>query len=779
MVGQPQAVSQTRSLGQSIRIGIGAAVVVIVAVVAFIVYKNVTSGPSAPTFTYAKVARGTLNLAVTATGPISAVDSLPLTFKQSGRLLQVLVQPGQQVKQGDVLAREDPTDFQHAADQAKATLAQQQANLDRVKTGPTPEQLTTAQQVIDTAQSNLKNAQANVDLVQQQNAKDIQTAQVAVDNAQKASDDAEANVALVQQQVDKANQVDQVAITNAQAALTSAQASLKSAQSVAGAGNAADQVAIQNATTAVADAQKNVVAAQQQQAAAAAADQTAVQTAQIALANAQANVQNTQAIVASGTPVQQQQLVQAKNALYATQVTRDAACNLNNHLNSSEGCAAANATVNTSQSAIDSLNAQILQAQAQAQATLATAQQAVTTAQQGLTTAQDAATSDAAKQKAAVATAQQAADTATAQLKAAQSTLANDNAKLQASVVASQAAVVQANSAEKSAEALAASDAAKGAGTVQTAQQAADAQSALLKTSQAALDSASTKAASALHSAQASVDSDQQAVTTGQDALAQLKAPATQADIEAAQAAQASAAAAYAVAQDNLAATTLVSPIDGTVAQVNGTAGQDLTGGAIPSNSTGFILLDNLRAMQVVAQVNETNMANVKVGNKVTFNVDAFPGQSLQGQVTIIQPLAVTQQNVVNYLVTSTFDPTTVKILPGMTAAVHIVTASRTNVLVVPNTALVYGDAQYSRAVADGTPVPGQPTSANAPTPDAVVVNKNGVQTVQVVTIGVSDGSVTEILSGLNEGDQVVLGIGSVPLPGPGISAATAATTAK
>ncbi|HEY8744115.1 MAG TPA: biotin/lipoyl-binding protein, partial [Chloroflexota bacterium] len=336
-------------------------------------YRVRTQAAATPTYSTVPVTRGDIAVGVNATGPVSTAASIPLTFKNSGLLTKVLVKPGDTVQAGQVLAQEDTADLQHALDQANAQLAQQQAALQKLLAGPTPQQLAVSQQAINTAQSNLADAQKNLDLVAQQNARDVQQSQVALANAQ-------ANAGSVQNEVAKGEAADQTAIANAQTALANAQKNVTAVQAQIAASTQADQVALQNAQQAVSTAQQNLTSSQQQIAAALQTDATAVQ-------NAQQSLQHAQAVAAAGTPVQQQQLAQAKNALNTAQIQRDAACNLADARNSQAGCNAANATVNTQQTAIDAVNAQIQQSQAQAQQTVAQAQAA-------LQTAQDAAAAD-------------------------------------------------------------------------------------------------------------------------------------------------------------------------------------------------------------------------------------------------------------------------------------------------------------------------------------------------------------------------------------------------
>ena len=116
----------------------------------------------AVTFNTAQVSQGTLQVTVSATGPVTNPSSVPLSFKSSGKLSEVDVSIGQHITAGQALARLDTTDLQAAVDQAQATLQQQQANLAKIAAGATPEQAVVAQAQIDAAQTTLDSAQKSL-----------------------------------------------------------------------------------------------------------------------------------------------------------------------------------------------------------------------------------------------------------------------------------------------------------------------------------------------------------------------------------------------------------------------------------------------------------------------------------------------------------------------------------------------------------------------------------------------------------------------------------------
>src|ERR1700716_2939183 len=106
---------------------------------------------AAPAYSTVRVSRGDIALSVSATGPVVAPTSLPLSFKSSGRISAIPVEPGQSVHAGDVLARLDDTDLRQQFEQAQAALAQQQAALRKLRAGAPPDQRAVAQAQLDAA----------------------------------------------------------------------------------------------------------------------------------------------------------------------------------------------------------------------------------------------------------------------------------------------------------------------------------------------------------------------------------------------------------------------------------------------------------------------------------------------------------------------------------------------------------------------------------------------------------------------------------------------------
>src|SRR5262249_16725347 len=111
------------------------------------------------------------------------------------------------------------------------------------------------------------------------------------------------------------------------------------------------------------------------------------------------------------------------------------------------------------------------------------------------------------------------------------------------------------------------------------------------------------------------------------------------------------------------------------------------------SASSAFIVLENLSQLSITAQVNEADIASVKVGQSASFTVAAYPGATFHGSVTTILPLGPTSSGVVTYPVTISVDTNSLNgdnLLPGMTATLTITTQERIGVVLVPNKVLSF-----------------------------------------------------------------------------------------
>jgi HlyD family secretion protein len=142
------------------------------------------------------------------------------------------------------------------------------------------------------------------------------------------------------------------------------------------------------------------------------------------------------------------------------------------------------------------------------------------------------------------------------------------------------------------------------------------------------------------------------------------------------------------VAETNLQHTYIYSPIDGTVTNRAIDIGQTVA--ASFQAPVLFTIAQDLTKMQVYAKTDESDIGQIRQGQKVTFRVDAFPRDTFSGTVTQVRMNPTTVQNVVTYDTVIDFDNPELKLFPGMTAYITIPVATAQNVLRVPNGALRY-----------------------------------------------------------------------------------------
>jgi HlyD family secretion protein len=224
------------------------------------------------------------------------------------------------------------------------------------------------------------------------------------------------------------------------------------------------------------------------------------------------------------------------------------------------------------------------------------------------------------------------------------------------------------------------------------------------------------------------------AETNYRDAAAHMEV--SQAQLDQAEAALAS-------AELDLGYTTIYSPVNGIVVSRNVDVGQTVA--ATFQTPILFVIAQDLTKMEVNANVSESDIGGVSEGTRANFRVDAYPKQFFEGAVTQVRNAPINIQNVVTYDVVITVDNRDLKLKPGMTANVTIVTASKDNPLRVPNGALRFRMPN----------VPFEKTSTFL----WVLDQHNRLNRVEVTT-GIADSLSTEIMEGpLHEGDRVIIGI--------------------
>jgi HlyD family secretion protein len=158
-----------------------------------------------------------------------------------------------------------------------------------------------------------------------------------------------------------------------------------------------------------------------------------------------------------------------------------------------------------------------------------------------------------------------------------------------------------------------------------------------------------------------------------------------------------------------------------------------------------FVIAKDLTKMQVTANVSESDIGGVAEGKAVEFTVDAFPAEPFQGIVSQVRNSPVSIQNVVTYDVIVDVDNRALKLKPGMTANVSIITATKDQILRVPNTALRFKP-------------PGVPTEKKKSS--VWTLDAAGRPRAVPLVSGAAGASYTEVREGeLREGDAVIVGL--------------------
>lgn len=198
----------------------------------------------------------------------------------------------------------------------------------------------------------------------------------------------------------------------------------------------------------------------------------------------------------------------------------------------------------------------------------------------------------------------------------------------------------------------------------------------------------------------------------------------------------------------NLSYAEIYSPIDGIVISREVEVGQTVVSSMNVANLFVIADLDN---MQVIGNVDEADIGQVKVGQKVTFSVDAYPDEVFEGSVTQVRLNPTTSSNVVTYEVVVDAPNPDHKLIPGLTANLTIYTLEQNDILLLPVSAFNF-----------------KPQQEVAKTPElaadqkCVWVKKGEHLRPVAVTVGVSNGVMTEIKSGLKAGEDVAVGYTSM-----------------
>jgi multidrug efflux pump subunit AcrA (membrane-fusion protein) len=223
----------------------------------------------------------------------------------------------------------------------------------------------------------------------------------------------------------------------------------------------------------------------------------------------------------------------------------------------------------------------------------------------------------------------------------------------------------------------------------------------------------------------------------------------------------------------------LTAPEAATVAAINGVVGTSSGsssggggGSSSSSSSSAFMTLIDISSLNITAQVNESDIANVKVGQAAQFTVASYPSATFRASVSSIELIGQTSSSVVTFPVHLAVDQNSLSgnnLYPGMTATVNITTAQRIGALLIPasaisftSTALQANEVSRSAITAltggAATSSTGSTSTSTTGSSRVVLTLNNGILTPVLIKTGLNSGQYIEVLSGLQEGSQVVVG---------------------
>lgn len=200
-------------------------------------------------------------------------------------------------------------------------------------------------------------------------------------------------------------------------------------------------------------------------------------------------------------------------------------------------------------------------------------------------------------------------------------------------------------------------------------------------------------------------------------------------------------------AQTNLGYAIITSPIDGIIISKAVEEGQTVA--ASYSTPTLFTIAQDLTDMRVIADVDEADIGEVEVGQRVSFTVDAYPGETFEGKVTQVRLEATTESNVVTYEVVISASNKELKLKPGLTANVTIFTLERNNIVSVPTKALRFTPTKEMLNPREKI--------EDCQGAHKVWVREGKTLKAYAVKTGITNGTRTQIVSGVKEGAEVIV----------------------
>jgi multidrug efflux pump subunit AcrA (membrane-fusion protein) len=782
--------------------------VVILALIGWFLWTQYTSTQNArPSYQTARVTQGTLRTTIAATGPIANPASVPASFKNAGKLIEVNVAIGDRVVAGQLLARQDTTDLEAQLNQAQAQLDQAEASEQVVKDGPTEEVRNQAEATLQQARVTQESAMKSLEATRNTAASAIASSAAGVTGAQIDLANAQKNLASTIEQRDAALAASQQTVTNAQVALENSRNALEKASADAEASLASAQLDVDNNIKDVAAARASQAAAEQVSEQNGVSDKVSLENARQSLKDAQAQFDAQKASTEKDLVVSRRQRDQQGVATQSAIQARQEACSNGN--GNTTACTAAKRSEDQARASLRTAEAQLNSAEASARQTMTQAAASVTNAQSTVRTAEASTNTGTASNIQSNTSARNSVQSAENALKTAMASLASARTQAASSIAQARTSVDQAESTLRTAQKSLESDTVQQNASVLQAQNSVESARAGLLSANATLENTRASQAANVQSAQNTADQQTAALGSAQATYAVNVANKTPAELDQARASTEQQRQAVRTAQNNLDAATLRAPADGTVASISGVVGQWVSGSNTNTNGTsasstsatavsstgatnatgGFITLTDVASLQVTPQVSEADIGRIAPGQGITFTVSAFPGQNFTGQVISIQPVGQTVSNVVVYNVICVVDRTDARLLPAMTATVNIIVEQQDNVILIPTSALSYARTQAAARGAGTGAGAGAGTGASAgagpvasPTtrgqgqgqgqrrgqqaggdetagsPAVVLVLRDGQAEPQPIRIGSSDDQNTVVLSGLNIGDQVITG---------------------
>lgn len=207
-------------------------------------------------------------------------------------------------------------------------------------------------------------------------------------------------------------------------------------------------------------------------------------------------------------------------------------------------------------------------------------------------------------------------------------------------------------------------------------------------------------------------------------------------------------------AKRNLSYAMIKSPIDGVI--ISRAVDEGQTVAASYSTPTLFTIANDLSKMQVVANVDEADLGQVKEGQRVSFTVDAYPNDVFEGVVTQVRLEATTTSNVVTYEVIVNAPNPDLKLKPGLTANISIFTTEKKGIVLVPAKAFRFTPTKELLGK-DVEIVPAEHKNGKDSVKHIIWQKNGNVYQAKNVVVGESNGVSTEVISGLKEGEDVIV----------------------